>query len=206
MRRRRRGVECGLATLLALALSPLHPPEASEAPRSQLSVQIVPTSSSDKSGRWLSLADDGSKHFHVVVTNLSNGPISLWQEWCSWGYFNLSFEARDAGGRTTTIAKKPRDWTRNFPCPVLIAASEHWVIDVDLEPSVWENSPLAGGSGRATVRLKAVFEIREDNESKKERVWTGRVSSPENEYTISWPGTEAKPTLERLQKSGVVKP
>ena len=151
-----------------------HAAPASERPRSQLSVQIVPTSSDAKTWSLAQPSDDGAQHFHVVLTNASNGPIRLWKEWCSWGYFNLSFESRDSKGKAVVISKKIRDWDKNFPCPVELAAGEHWVIDVGLEPAIWHNSPLSDDSGKATIRLKAVYEIREDKASKEEKVWTGR--------------------------------
>jgi len=188
-----------LAVLLAFLSTGTHGVAANEPSRSQLSIRIVPTSSEDKVGRWLELDDDGSKHFHVVVTNVSSEPVKVWKEWCSWGYFNLTFEARDAAGKIVVISKRPRDWTKNFPCPVEIEASGHMVIDVSLAPAIWQNSPLSDESGRATLRLKAVYEIRDTKESKQENVWTGRISSPEAAYTISWKSATAKQTLQRLQ-------
>jgi hypothetical protein len=70
-----------------------------------------------------------------------------------------------------------------------------------LDPSIWQNSPLSGESGKATLRLKAVFEIREDEASKEQRVWTGKVSSPEDEYKLYWVGAAAKATLRRLENA-----
>ena len=191
----------GVATVLTFMALLAHAAPAQESARSQVSVQIVPTSSNARIGRWLELSDDGGTHFHVVLTNVSKEPISLWKEWCSWGYFDLSFEARDSTGKVVVISKKPRGWLKNFPCPVELAASEHWVVDVRLEPAIWQNSPLSDDSGKATIRLKAIYEIREDKESKEAKVWTGRVSSPELEYTISWRSAEAKRTLLRLQNA-----
>jgi hypothetical protein len=174
---------------------------ATDSPPAQLSVQIVPASSHPRSGRWLYLSDDGSRHFHVVLTNASKEPIRLWEEWCGWGYFSLSFEARDSKGKVVVISKKPRGWDKNFPCPVELAAGEQWVVNVGLEPAIWENSPLAGDSGKATTRLKAIYEIREDGATRKEKVWTGKVSSPELEYNLTWMSAATKRTRLRLQNA-----
>jgi len=170
---------------------------APEAKPSPLAVNIVPTSSDARTGDTLELFGDG--HFHVVVTNLATAPIRVWKEWCSWGYFDLSFEARDATGRSFVISKKNRGWDKNFPCPIAIGGGRSWVIDVNLDPSIWLNSPLSNDTGKATLRLKAVFEIREDERSREERVWTGKVTSPAGEYTLYWVGAAAKATLRRLQ-------
>jgi hypothetical protein len=185
-----------LIVLLAGAGVRVHA-ESAEASRRSLAVNIVPTSSSEKVGQAIELFDK-DRHFHVVVTNLSSAPIKLWEEWCSWGYFDLSFEARDVTGRRFVISKKMRGWDKNFPCPVTIGAGRAWVIDVNLDPSIWQNSPLSSDRGQATLRLRAVFEISEDEASKANGVWTGKVSSPEDEYKFYWVNAAAKATRRRL--------
>jgi hypothetical protein len=175
----------GFFVALALLLSESHGAATNEQTRPEVSVHIVP-SSSDASGRWLDLASDGSKHFYVVVTNWSKDPIRIWKDWCSWGYGNLSFEARDSGGSVTVISKRPGEWDKNFPCPVEIEPGGSWVIPVALEPILWQHSPVSGNSGKTTMRLRAVYEIRETKDSKEMRVWTGKVSSPEGEYKLYW--------------------
>src|SRR5689334_20132316 len=186
-----RGLVCGSLAVLVIALAARVRSGPSEAV-APVAVTIVPTSSGGRSGDAIELF--GDSHFHVVVTNSSGAPIKLWKEWCSWGYFSLSFEARDASGRSFVISKKVRGWDKNFPCPIVVGPGRPWVIDVNLDPSIWQNSPLSSDAGKATLRLKAVFEIRKDESSEKEGVWTGRVSSPEAQYTLYWPGAAAKDT------------
>jgi len=188
---------CGSLMILVIAPAAVARSDTSQATVPPVAVQIVPTSSRERTGQWIELANGG--HFHVVVANLSSSPIRLWEEWCSWGYFNLSFEARESTGSSFVISKKNRGWDKNFPCPVVVDAGHSWVIDVNLEPSIWENSPLASDTGKATLRLRAIFEIREGEQSKTEKVWTGKVSSPEAPYTVTWAGAAAKATLRRLQ-------
>jgi hypothetical protein len=191
-----RGSVCGGILVLMMAVASIARAEPHEA-RPPVAVSIVPTSADGRTGDVIELF--GDSHFHVVVTNSSGAPITLWKEWCSWGYFNLSFEARDASGRSFVISKKMRGWDKNLPCPIVIGPGRPWVIDVSLDPSIWQNSPLSSDAGKATLRLKAVFEIRKDESSEKAGVWTGKVSSPETEYTLYWPGAAAKATLRRLQ-------
>lgn len=156
---------------------------------SPVSVHVVPTSSHERTGQVIELY--GDRHFHVVVQNLSSAPITLWEDWCSWGYFNLSFEAQYPDGRIFIISKKDRGWDKNFPCPTVIEAGQAWVIDVDLDPLIWENSPLSSGAGKAELQIKAIFEIREDEESQIKHVWTGRVSSPNAKYIFYWQRLDA---------------
>lgn len=161
-----------------------------------LAVNIVATSSGERTGQAIELFS--GSHFHVVVTNLSNAPIRVWKDWCSWGYDSLSFEARDSIGREFVISKRNWGWDNNVPCPTTIEPGQPWVVDVTLDPAVWQNSPLSSDTGKERLRLKAVFEIREEQRSKAEKIWTGKVSSPEAEYTLYWLGAAAKATLRRL--------
>ena len=148
-----------------------------------ISVEILPTSSDPATGNAIELSGMTS-HFRVVVTNHSSAPIKVWDGWCSWGYSNLSFQATDSAGRRFVISKMPSGWLKNYPCPRVIDPGRPWIINVDLDPSIWQSSPVVSSeSGQATLRLKAVFEIVEDEYSKRDGVWTGKVSSPEAEYT-----------------------
>lgn len=150
---------------------------------SDITVRIVPTSNTEAGGRAITLFDP-SQHFHVVVTNVSKKPIRLWRDWCSWGYFNLSFEATDQNGTKTHITKNAREWNKNFPDWTIIAPSDHMVLDVTFDKSIWHNPPVPEPGKNRSVSLKAVFEIAEDADSKSNKVWTGKESSPEYKYTI----------------------
>jgi hypothetical protein len=172
---------------------------ADEVAPATFKVQIVPTGSTGKGPRNIALFEKGD-HFHVVVTNVSEKPAKIWKEWCSWGYFNLSLEARDAEGKVVSISKRPRGWDKNYPDPMEIAPGDHLVINVNFEPYTWPNSPLSAKSRQATIRLKAVYEIREDKYSKEMGVWTGRVSSPELEYSFRWSDAFAADTKGQLRE------
>jgi hypothetical protein len=103
----------GGITCVLLALS-VHGDQATEKPTApRLAVRIVPSTFREKIGRSIELYT--SPNFYVVVTNTSESPVRLWREWCSWGYFNLSFVVTDERGKTTTVTKKPRGWDHNFP-------------------------------------------------------------------------------------------
>src|SRR5580698_2500044 len=57
---------------------------------------------------------DQTTHFHVIVSNTSDKPQRIWQEWNSWGYFGLTFEFTDEQGKNWIARKKPFEWTRNI--------------------------------------------------------------------------------------------
>jgi len=123
-------------------------------------------------------------HFHVIVSNLSDRPQRIWREWCSWGYYALSFELSDENGKTWTVKKKPRDWTMNNPDYWTVEPHECLVLDVHFaDTNIWEGFPRPSGVSQAFT-MRAVFEIRPDKESHESAAWTGRAVSKADQYVF----------------------
>jgi hypothetical protein len=171
------GAVCVFSAALSVSGGTAEPPAA------PLTLRIVPSRNDEATGRSIGLSARPPQ-FHVVVTNTSDRPVRLWREWCSWGYFNLSFVVTRDGGRPVTVRKKPRGWDRNFPDATLVPPGEHMVWDVTFEDSTWQDCPVPTPGKPQTVTMKAVYEIRPDKEAEAVHVWTGRVSSPSDSYTL----------------------
>jgi hypothetical protein len=154
------------------------PSPAGQESAGEVTVEIVP-STFRMDRRWLQ-----RKGFHVVVTNNTTKAIRLWKEWCSWGYFNLSFEARDKDGKLIKIARAERGWLKNYPDWIVVPPGEHFVIDVSFAEQPWTATPGPLPRPQQTIKLRAIYEISSDKETKQEGVWTGKVSSIEREYTL----------------------
>jgi hypothetical protein len=152
-------------------------------PAPRVEVRIVPTKIGEKIGRAIELWRP-EQHFYVVVTNVSDEPVRLWREWCSWGYFNLSFVVTDGAGEEVRVTKRPRGWDKNFPDDSIVPPGGHAVFEVSFDESVWQDAPLPEAGKSRAVRMRAVYEVKEDDESVKHGVWTGSVSSPDETYTI----------------------
>src|SRR5688500_544503 len=45
--------------------------------------------------------------FHVILANEGPEPVTLWQEWVSWGYFSLEFQIVPLDGTTASVRRKP---------------------------------------------------------------------------------------------------
>jgi hypothetical protein len=148
-----------------------------------LSVRIVPTNFADAGPRGITLSGP-SQHFSVVITNIGRDSIRLWRQTCSWGYANLSFEAKDANGATVAVTKKQRGWEKNFPDWITIPPGDHFVVDVAFDVASWQNSPLPKAGQQKLVSLRAFYEIPADPETKANKVWVGKVASPQNMYAI----------------------
>ena len=85
-----------------------------------LAVRVVPTSYREETGRAIQLYRP-SQHFHVVVTNVSDESVRLWREWCSWGYFNLSFRVTDEEGGPVEV---PISRARVYLCLTMMSCSD----------------------------------------------------------------------------------
>lgn len=164
---------CIVATVLSLgghATEPEAPPP--------LTVRIVPTQYHEKTGRTI------SGDFQVVLTNVSDRPVRLWREWCSWGYFSLSFVVTGEDGKSVAVRKKSRGWDKNYPDATIVPPGDHFVFRVSFDDAIWQDSPLPERGRSRTVQLKAEYAVESDEQSEKLGVWTGRASSPEDRFTI----------------------
>ena len=166
--------------LIASAVSALSAQEGSSV---SLAVRIVPTSFSGTGTRAITLIDP-SQHFTVVLTNVGKNPIRLWREWCSWGYFNLSFEAQDQDGTKVTVTKKQREWDKNYPDWMIIPPGDHMVFEVTFDAVTWRTPPTPEPGKQRVVSLRAVYESADTKEARAHEVWSGKVVSPQNIYTL----------------------
>ena len=117
-------------------------------------------------------------YFHVLLKNISNEPQRIWKEWCSWGYYNLSFEMISEG-KKILIKQGLGSWLKNYPDSGIINPNEYVVFDVN-----WLNFPDVKHTEKKRGELKAIYEVKADDESKSLGVWTGRVESAPVEITI----------------------
>jgi hypothetical protein len=159
---------------------------AAEPSADPLTVRIVPTRSRDpfrNSSPSITLHRP-SDHFHVVITNVSDKPVRIWSDLCSWGYFCLTFEVRDRDGRTRTVKRKTRGWDANAPDPESLAPGDHKVFDVSLQDGTWVDVPVSQEAGGQFVSMRAIYEIPVEKQATEHQVWTGRVASPPATYWI----------------------
>jgi len=115
--------------------------------------------------------------------SLASAPLRVWDDTFSWGYYALSFEVVDGDG-AHVVRKRKVGFTRNAPAWWLLSPSSHLVLDVYLgDGRLWEGLPSVSSGCRA-AQVRAVFEVAPDDESDKERVWTGRVVSDVQEVLM----------------------
>ena len=91
-----------------------------------LSIDIVPESSGGNGKQSINFWHT----FNVVLTNTSRHSLVIWDDACSWGYFNLSFEFTDTNGHVVKLEKTPIDFTQNAPEGYVLLPSRHFVLTV----------------------------------------------------------------------------
>jgi len=134
--------------------------------------------------------------FSVVLTNLTDHDLTLWKEWCSWGYFNLSFELTGKDGKVVKVSKAGRGWTRNGPAPYVVAPGKPFVLNVTFKSQDWEGTENLNGP----MTLKAIYknsneafsgkkpnpqnQIQDDMQKLIHSAWVGQVESEPMQVTM----------------------
>lgn len=121
------------------------------------------------------------RHFHVVVSNLSDRASRLWDDHCAEGAPNLSFEVVE-GGVSHTVRRADQDWAKNFPIAVELLPGDQSVSEVTFDPGGWE-LPWAEFESRR-VRMRAIYEIKPSTAAEEKGVWTGKIASRYGDYTL----------------------
>jgi hypothetical protein len=75
-------------------------------------------------------------------------------------------------------------WSKNYPDATTLVPGDHMVSEVTFDPSIWPNAPVPEKGKSREIKMKAVFSIPADEDTKKYSIWTGAVSSPEDTYII----------------------
>ena len=94
--------------------------------------------------------------FYASLTNKSDRPLMVWKEWCSLGYFNLTFECTRGNGEVFALQRIFGYWTRSFPDPYWVKPGEFYSWPVVMD-SNWGGFPKNWKNG-VQVKIRAVYE------------------------------------------------
>lgn len=123
--------------------------------------------------------------FYVVVTNLSDKPVRIWKQWCSWGGDSVRFSFRDEMGNPGLAVSARSTWTVNFPDFYELAPRESGLTLVSFaDPQFWKGFPRPKSNERKKVTMTVTLRIDADDETRKLGIWTGEVSSRPMEYVF----------------------
>lgn len=184
-----------------------------------LKVSISATSQSGNQMPTIAL-HHGDPHINVVLQNTSSKPIQIFQEWNSWGYYNLILEISAIDSKTMgvplRIGRGAGVWFANVPSSDIIGPGEAivrearlWVPPETLTPTTkptnvfgpfFANFPLPTSTTPRQITMRAVFSNSNDRSGSgssgyKGVVWTGRIASAFQTYIVRW-GDAAKSSAE----------
>jgi hypothetical protein len=122
--------------------------------------------------------DNYRNAIHFLLT-AQRGPTRVFQEWCSWGYFTRWFTAQAVEGPGTKFVFKrsqQKIWTKNYPATHQIKKGEFLITNIDLCDGTWTVEPDIPEKD-LELRLTGYLEIKPDEETRKQKVWTGKLST-----------------------------
>ncbi len=122
--------------------------------------------------------DNYRNGIHFLLT-AKKGPVRVFQEWCSWGYFTRSFSAwpLDEVDKKYVFKRSNRmAWTKNYPATHKLKKGEFLITDVDLCDGTWKAEP---DLPEKDLELSVIgyLEIKPDKETRKQKVFTGKVKT-----------------------------
>jgi hypothetical protein len=124
-------------------------------------------------------------HLAVTIVNSSLQDERLWDWNCSWGWWSLSIQVREKGGRQIEIHRETRDWTKNGPIYFVLHSRERQERSIELRDGHWAIPELPNGDWQSQpVELRACFQVGPTPESSEFGVFTGTVFS---EWVTSMP-------------------
>jgi hypothetical protein len=168
---------------------------------SSLQSSTVYSGSKSQQPRTLSSFSPDDPHIDVVLQNISPQPISIHQEWNSWGYFNLSLEISKINGKPLPkpiiVKREGGQWTRNFAEAQTIVPGESIVREVHFPPVNGKKlKAFIGGDGYyshfpskpnsyVVYTMRAVYQdAQSDRERDAPPAWTGKAASPLLDYVV----------------------
>ena len=168
-----------------LVLLVLYMPLAAAPQSGPLSAYIVP------SGRTLqqrylytTTPELGFLNLQVILTNVSQKPVTIWAQGSSWSHENMSFEVTRNGVKRH-IVREPIGWDSNVPRPFTLLPKEHYVFRVGFHHDGWPRDWLPERFSGQVYTIRAIYRIKPEEPAKEFGVWAGTVSSIPLDFVIN---------------------
>jgi hypothetical protein len=123
----------------------------------------------------------------VKLTNVSAKPLRLFEDWNSWGYYQLSFQVVLKSGKEIVLRRGSKVWTMNYASTILVGPGESY----ELKPEEfgemhWPGSAILKTEGEVSIRAiysspsaevlkRGLKQLR--NEGQRQELWLGTEKS-----------------------------
>lgn len=154
---------------------------------SDFEVTIVPTRVTEEN-QYIGGSQD--RHFSVIIKNISDRKITVWREWCSWGYYSVWFTIVQKNGTTFSLTKGDGAWSWNVPDATVVFPGKYIVRTVDFSDQKWSGFP-EGYRNQDVVVIAHFGNPGSWNTSdkdlalaKKFNIWIGEASSESQTFHL----------------------
>jgi uncharacterized membrane protein len=113
-----------------------------------------------------------NSHIYFSLQNNSNKEVRLWEEWNSWGYYNILFIII-TNDSIYTVRKNESFWQKNAPTYFILKPDASKQFDINLNSKDWQGLP-AKNIKNAVIQVS--YEIPQDEYTREKGVWTGKVT------------------------------
>jgi hypothetical protein len=114
-----------------------------------------------------------NSHICFSLQNNSNKEVRLWEEWNSWGYYNISMKII-TNDSIYTVRKNESRWDKNIPTYFILKPDESKQFDINLNSKDWQGLPA---KNIKDSEIQIFYEIPVDEYTKEHDIWTGKLKS-----------------------------
>ena len=124
-------------------------------------------------------------HVSVLLSNPSSYEKKIWEFENSWGWYSIAFHLKvESEGRTRTITRSSREWTRNGPSFFVIPPGQVREIEFDINDGWWDKNKNIGQLKNLPVMVRACLKVTPSPEAEKYGAFVGTALS---EWVVSSP-------------------
>lgn len=122
--------------------------------------------------------------FLVKLINNSKDTLNFYEEWNSWGFWNIEFELIKSTGKHIKIKRESKGWDKNFASCYLIKPNQHVFIPIYNQKDWWfwpnlieeikSKCEIIAIYTQPSLELKKVNNYEKYNQYK---LWSGSIKS-----------------------------
>jgi hypothetical protein len=130
---------------------------------------------------------DKLTHLHLIITNISQDPVTIWKPTFKLGFKAISFQIKFPSGKVFNIYHKSDllFLTNDPPEEITLAKDESTVINAALgDTNVCKDVPLEQFKIYKIVKIRAIYENDIGSYGFFKNIWCGKVFSKWYEYAI----------------------
>jgi len=154
--------------------------------------------STDETGEVAACIDcNPPRPLYVLLTNVGQKPLKLWDGVCSRGYYSVEFEIVGSDGKTRSLRRRHIDFSSKWRMKpandlsaedilmwFVVQPGESVVWCVELDSSDWQDLSWIPTNKELKAKVRAIYSVVADSAANGRGVWTGRAESKWYDFSI----------------------